>query len=370
MELNKRLTSLDVFRGMTVAAMILVNNPGSWEHVYSPLLHAQWHGCTPTDLIFPFFVFSVGISIHLAYTRKKDQWLTKAIFLKILKRSVIIFLLGLLLSLFPYFNFETVRIPGVLQRISVAFFGSALLYFTTSWLAQLRITIVLLVGYYLVMTLVPVPGVGPANLEANTNLAAWLDNTILPGHLWSHTKTWDPEGILSTLPAIATCLIGVLTGQLFSSIKEVANRTGWLFFTGGILIVLGLWWNLIFPINKALWTSSYVLYTAGIGIQVLASLHWIIDGMGYEKWSRPFSWYGLNAIFVFVGSGLLAKTLIMIDIVQANGSTISAWSFIHERLFASWLSPVNASLGFALMWVSFFGLILYVLYRKKIFIKI
>jgi predicted acyltransferase len=370
MELNKRLLSLDVFRGMTVAAMILVNNPGSWGHVYSPLLHASWHGCTPTDLIFPFFLFSVGISIHLAYSGKKSDGLTKNSFVKIGKRSLIIFLLGFFLSLYPYFNFETVRIPGVLQRIAVVFFFSALLYMTTTWLTQLRIAILLLVGYYLVMTLIPVPGIGPANLEPTTNLAAWMDNWLLAGHLWSQTKIWDPEGILSTFPAIGTCIIGILTGHLFTSVKEVAHRTSWLFFTGSLLTVLGLAWGLVFPINKALWTSSYVLYTAGIGMQVLAVLHWLIDGLGYQKWSQPFSWYGLNAIVVFVGSGFLAETLITIRINRADGTEISVWSLIHEKLFASWMAPINASLAFALMWVTLFGILLYFMYRKKIFIKI
>lgn len=369
MQINQRLQSLDVFRGITVAAMILVNNPGSWENVYSPLLHAHWNGCTPTDLVFPFFLFSVGMSIHLAYKNKVSLGLTRPLLYKILKRTIIIFSLGLFLSLFPEFDFSNVRIPGVLQRISLVFGVCAILYLTTSWLTQIRVLLATLIAYYLLMTLIPVPGVGASNLDPGTNLAAWLDNLLLSGHMWSQTKTWDPEGILSTLPAIGSGLAGMLAGRLVTSFDDAAKRVSWLFFTGAILTVCGLAWGLAFPINKSLWTSSYVLYTSGIAMQVLATLYWTIDVLGYEKWSRPFTWYGVNALAVFVGSGLLAESLIKIDIQQGS-ETLSVWSFIYTNLFTTWLSPVNASLGFALMWVVFFGAILYVLFKKQIFIKV
>jgi Uncharacterized conserved protein len=215
METQQRLLSLDVFRGITVAAMIMVNNPGSWGSVYAPLLHAPWNGCTPTDLIFPFFLFIVGVSIHFAYQTKVNEGLHQKVVMKILKRTAIIFLLGLFLALFPKFNFATVRIPGVLQRISIVFLFCSLIYFKAGWIAQIRIAAFLLVVYFLMMTLIPVPGVGPASLEPETNLGAWLDRLILDGHLWVQSKTWDPEGILSTVPAIATGILGMLTGQLF-----------------------------------------------------------------------------------------------------------------------------------------------------------
>jgi len=273
MSKSDRLLSLDVFRGITVAAMILVNNPGSWDAIYPPLEHAHWNGCTPTDLIFPFFLFIVGMSIHFAYQSKLEEGLTKKTFIKILKRTLIIFALGIFLAWFPIFSFDRlsrIRIPGVLQRISLVFFFCSIFYFKTSWLTQLRIVAVFLVGYFLLMALVPVPGVGPASLEPETNLGAWLDRLLLNGHLWSQSKTWDPEGILSTVPAIATGLLGVLAGQLFSKIEKPELRTTWLFFAGAVLILAGLTWGLIFPINKALWTSSYVLYTAGIALQFFA----------------------------------------------------------------------------------------------------
>ena len=369
MQTNSRLESLDVFRGLTVAAMILVNNPGSWSQIYSPLEHAPWNGCTPTDLIFPFFLFIVGVSIHFAYRAKAEAGLTQKIFLKIIRRTLIIFSLGIFLSLFPKFDFSVVRIPGVLQRISLVFFFCSVLYLTTNWLTQIRIAAILLVGYYLVMTFVPVPGVGPANLEPTTNLGAWLDLSLMEGHLWVQSKTWDPEGLLSSVPAIATGIIGMLTGKLISEIKEPGVRVSWLFFIGAILIFLGLGWGLFFPINKSLWTSSYVLYTAGIAMQFLAACHWLIDVHGIKAWSKPFTWYGMNAIFVFVASALLVKTLSRIKIADGEGE-ISVWSYFYKAGFESWLAPINASLLFAITLVSFFGAILWWMYRKKIFIKI
>src|SRR5882724_5848433 len=243
-----RLLSLDAFRGITVAAMILVNNPGSWDSVYPPLLHAHWNGCTPTDLIFPFFLFIVGMSIHFAFQPKLVEGLTLKTFLKILKRTLIIFGLGILLAWFPFSldQLASLRIPGVLQRISMVFLFCSIIYFKMNWLAQIRAASILLVGYFLLMTLVPVPGFGAANLEPETNLAAWLDRFLLNGHLWSQSKTWDPEGVLSTLPAIATGIIGMLTGQLFSKIDRPELRTTWLFFLGCAFTVAGSAWGLFF----------------------------------------------------------------------------------------------------------------------------
>ena len=364
-----RLYSLDVFRGITVAAMILVNNPGSWDSVYPPLLHAHWHGCTPTDLIFPFFLFIVGVSIHFAYQPKLSEGLTKKNLLKIIRRVLIIFLLGMMLALVPKINFSTVRIPGVLQRISVVFLFCSLIYFKTNWLAQIRLALVLLVGYFVLMTMVPVPEIGAANLEPETNLGAWLDRILLNGHLWAQSKTWDPEGVLSTVPAIATGIIGMLTGQLFSKISEPVEKVTWLFFVGALLIVCGLAWGLVFPINKALWTSSYVLYTAGIAMQFLAACYWLIDVQGIKKWSTPFIYYGTNAIFVFVASGLLAKILLRIKVGEGENA-ISLWSVIYQNVYASWLSPKSASLGFAITLILFFLLILWQMYKRKVFVKV
>lgn len=375
---SQRLPSLDFFRGATVVAMIIVNNPGSWDSVFPPLLHAPWNGCTPTDLIFPFFLFIVGVSIHFAYRNKRAQGINRQNGLKITRRALIIFALGILLAWFTlplermvdFSRLETLRIPGVLQRISVVFFCCSLLYLAVSWVTQLRIAAVLLLGYYLLMTLVPVPDFGAPNLEPGTNLAAWSDRLFFDGHLWSQSKTWDPEGVLSTLPAIATGILGMLTGQLFHAIENTPERVSWLFFTGLILVIAGWTWDLAFPINKSLWTSSYVLYTGGWAMQVLAASHWIIDSRGHQSWTKPFLYFGTNAIFAFVASGLLAKAMSRSRWTTEDGTDISLWSFIYQHLYASWLQPRVASLVFALTLVLLFYFILQWMYRRKWFLNV
>lgn len=376
--MQDRLHSLDFFRGATVVAMIIVNNPGTWDAVYGPLRHAPWNGCTPTDLIFPFFLFIVGVSIHFAYHTRKREGLSKKNLLKIVKRAAIIFLLGLFLAWFTLplgrmFDGErlaTLRIPGVLQRISLVFLFCSLIYFKTNWLGQIRIATFLLVAYYLMMVLLPVPGFGPANLEPGTNLAAWSDRLLLDGHLWSQSITWDPEGVLSTLPAIATGLLGTLTGQLFHEIKNPAERVSWMFLIGGVLILSGLCWDIAFPINKALWTSSYVLYTGGLAIQGLAASHWIIDIHHRQSWIKPFLYFGMNAIFAFVASGILVKILLRMKITDSTGDTESLWNYLHQHLYASWLEPKIASLLFAFTLVLLFYIVLRWMYGRKIFIKV
>ncbi len=375
---SQRLQSLDFFRGITVMAMILVNNPGSWDSVYSPLRHAQWNGCTPTDLVFPFFLFIMGVSIHFAYKSKKEAGLTRAAAIKILKRAAIIFLLGIFLAWFTLplskmFDFDrlaTLRIPGVLQRISIVFLCSALIYLKSGWLGQIRIAASLLIAYYILMTWVPVPDFGPANLEPGTNLAAWLDRLLLDGHLWAQSKTWDPEGPLSTMPAIATGLLGILTGQLFDEIKNPAERVSWIFFIGGILILLGLSWDIAFPINKSVWTSSYVLYSGGLAMQALAASHWLIDIQQRQSWTKPFLYFGMNAIFAYVISGVLAKILLRIQLTGGSGETEPLWQYLYQNLYASWLTPKVASLLFALTFVGFFYVILRGMFHRKIFIKV
>jgi predicted acyltransferase len=368
---RQRLPSLDFFRGATVVAMITVNNPGTWEYVYAPLRHAPWNGCTPTDMIFPFFLFIVGVSIHFAYRDKKQGGLDKKNFLKILRRTVIIFALGLLLTWFTLpldrmvdgERLATLRIPGVLQRISIVFFGCAVLYLRTGWMTQLRLGAFLLLAYYLLMTLVPVPGFGPANLEAGTNLAAWSD-------LWAQSKTWDPEGVLSTMPAMVTGILGLLAGQFMDRVENPSERVSGLFLLGMILILAGLAWDMSFPINKSLWTSSYVLYTGGWALQALAASHWIIDVHGRQSWIKPFLYFGMNAIFAFVASGLLAKLLLRTRWTTEAGSEESLWNYLYQSLYASWMEPPLASVSFALTLVLLFGVILRWMYLRKWFIKV
>jgi len=376
---NNRLLSLDFFRGATVAAMILVNNPGDWGHIYSPLEHAEWHGCTPTDLVFPFFLFIVGVSIAYAMSSKKTDPSThnQTIF-KAFKRSLILFGLGLFLSLFPKVftdpieAFQTVRIPGVLQRIAVVFFICSVLFLKNSEKGLFRIAVVILAVYWAMMTFVPVPGVGYANLEKETNLGAWLDRTLLSeAHLWKMAKTWDPEGIFSTVPAIATGLFGVLTG-IYLRRKDIDEPTkvAWLFSAGIAAVVAGLLWGLAFPINKSLWTSSYVLFCAGLAIMLLALSYWIIDIKRYSAFTPPFVAYGVNAITVFFLSGLIPRLLNMIKISNADGSISGLQSWLYDNFFKPNFTPVNASLAWAICFNLFWFIILWIMYRKKIIIKV
>nr|WP_068889968.1 DUF5009 domain-containing protein [Pedobacter panaciterrae] len=373
-----RLLSLDFFRGATVAAMILVNNPGDWGNIYAPLEHAEWNGCTPTDLIFPFFLFIVGVSIAYAMGSKKTDpsTHTKTI-LKALKRALILFGLGLFLSLFPKVftdpigTLQHVRIPGVLQRIAVVFFISSVIFLKYSEKNIFRILIALIAVYWALMTFVPVPGVGYANLEKETNLGALIDRSILTeAHLWKSSKTWDPEGILSTLPAIATGLFGILVGvYLKRKDLDAASKVAWLFTTGCSAVVLGLLWDLQFPINKALWTSSFVLYTGGLATVILALSYWVIDVHRYNRFTKPFVVYGVNAITVFFLSGLIPRILGMIHVKGANGSEISLQAWLYSG-FSSYFSPINASLAWAVTFILFWLVILWVMYNKKIIIKV
>jgi len=373
-----RLLSLDVFRGLTVAAMILVNNPGSWTNIYAPLKHAEWHGCTPTDLIFPFFLFIVGVSISYALGSKKGYMSHSKLIMTALKRALILFGLGLFLNLFPKVftepmeAFQTVRIPGVLQRIAVVFFITAVIFIKTNPKTQLRLLIGILIAYWAMMTLIPVPGVGYANLEKETNLGAWLDRSILTeAHLWRSAKTWDPEGILSTLPAIGTGLFGVLIGTwLKRKDREESVKISWMFSIGVLAVILGLIWDLCFPINKALWTSSFVLYAGGLATIGLALCYWLIDVQGYKKGTKPFVVYGVNAITVFFLSGLIPRILTMIKVNMPDGTTVNSREWMYETFFSPYFSPINASLAGAVTFILIWLGILWWMYNKKIIIKV
>lgn len=365
-----RLISLDVFRGITVAAMILVNNPGDWGHIYAPLEHAHWHGCTPTDLIFPFFLFIVGVSIVYALDGARRQPETHGrTMVRILKRSAILFGLGLLSALFPRFEFETVRIPGVLARISWVFLICGILFLKTTRWQQIGLLAFCLIFYNVLMQVVPVPGFGPANLEASTNLDAWLDRLVFTeNHLWSSSRTWDPEGLLGTLPAVGTGLLGMLTGQWLRR-KDVdpATRVAWLFVAGGAAVILGLIWNGWFPINKALWTSSFVLYAGGLAMATLAGLYWLTDVQGYRRFTTPALVYGVNAITVFFLSAIVAKSINLIKVTEAD---VPLKTWLYNTFFTPYFSPINASLAGAIVCVLIWLGILWVMYKKRIIIKV
>lgn len=356
--MKQRLLSLDFFRGVTVAGMILVNNPGDWSHIYAPLEHSKWNGCTPTDLVFPFFLFMVGVAVTFALSKRKEANTSQGkLILHIFRRALIIFAIGLLFRLIPSgFDFANVRILGVLQRIAIVFFIISILYLKTNARTRGWLCFSFLIVYYLLMTLVPVPGVGPANLDPETNLAAWLDRTVMgEQHLWKQSKTWDPEGILSTLPAISTGLLGIMTGDWIRR-KDVADadKTAWLFAAGFLAVITGLIWDGFFPINKALWTSSFVLFTGGLAMMSLALSYWIIDAHGYKRGTASFVAFGRNAITAYVLSGVVPMV----------------FGGIPSRWFMPLLSPLNASLAAAITLVLLMLLPVWIMYKRNVIVRI
>ena len=371
-EKKQRLVSLDFFRGITVAGMILVNNPGDWQHVYAPLEHSKWNGCTPTDLVFPFFLFMVGVSITLSIgPRKDDKTLHRKLILTALKRSIIIYIIFALIHFLFAFNFNNFRILGVLPRIAIVFFISVVIYLKTNFKQQLWIFSIILIVYYMLMNFVPVPGIGYSNLEPSTNLAAWLDRKILTTkHMWSGSKTFDPEGILSTLPAISTCLFGIFVGTwLRRKDKAEAVKATWLFVMAVFAIIAGLIWNSFFPINKALWTSSFVLYTGGIATAGLTLSYWLIDVQQRKKYITPFVAYGANAITAYVAADVV---LVVLDWFHPtlHRQKVGLQQYLYETCFVPFFSPYNASLAGAITYVLILMIPMIILYKKKIFIKV
>lgn len=369
--LSGRILSLDIFRGLTIAGMILVNNPGTWSSIYWPLRHAEWHGWTPTDLIFPFFLFIVGVSLTLAFAGRLESGGDRYDLLKkAIKRSAIIFALGLFLNGFPYFNLAEIRIPGVLQRIAVCYFIASIIFLKTSWRTQAAVAAALLLLYWILMAVVPVPGFGAGDLGKEGNLAAYIDRWLLGSHIWKGGRVFDPEGLLSTLPAISTTLSGVLAGHWLRSRRTPLEKVGGMFFAGACAVATGWAWHSWFPINKSLWTSSYVVFTAGMALQLLGICYWLADIKNYRRWAKPFIIFGVNALALFVFSGLLVKLMSIIKLPRGDGSSIALQPFIFQNLFASWASPVNASLLYAVAYIFFWLLLMWLLYRKNIFIKV
>jgi predicted acyltransferase len=393
---RERLISLDVFRGITIAGMLLVNDPGTWSAIFPPLEHAAWDGWTPTDLIFPFFLFIVGITTYLSMSARRargddDRALVK----QILRRGIIIYLLGFAMAMFPFyqwgtidslpsatawqriiFRIEHVRILGVLPRIGIVYICAGLLTLKTTLKQQVIIIASLLLGYWFAMTLIPVPGenaIGAALLHTkDRNLAAYLDRLILgTNHTWVGSVTFDPEGPLSTIPAIGTAMLGVIAGRwLALKEKPLLERISGLFAVGSLGMVLGLMWNWSFPINKSLWTSSYVLFTAGMACVALATIMWIVDYVNVKWWTKPFVVIGVNPIVAFVGSGVMARLIYTLWHVNYNGKSTSVQDAIYQSVFLPWLPERVASLAFAITFVLLWYGILLVLYRKKIILKV
>lgn len=362
--MKQRIVSVDIFRGLTIALMILVNTPGTWEAVYPPFLHADWHGYTPTDLVFPFFLFIVGTSIVFAYRDRRPDGAT---YRKILIRSLKLIGLGLFLGAFildfPFFKpFENIRFPGVLQRIGVVFFFASLLYLHVKPKALVGTAVFILLGYWVWMAFIPLGGEPPSLERVPNNWANFIDVHLFGTH--NYKPDYDPEGLLSTLPAIVTSLLGIFTGRLLLS--EKADKLKGMVLMGLALLVVGTVWGFVFPINKALWTSSFVLVTAGWANLVLALIYYLTDVKGL-KFGSIFRYAGANAITVYFLSSFISKLFYLIHVNEDQ--TIHGWLFgtiyVHEGL------PLAlSSLLYGLSVMGFYLLVGWYMYRRKIFIKV
>lgn len=366
---EERLVSLDAFRGITIAGMILVNNPGAWRHAYAPLRHVEWNGWSATDLIFPFFLFIVGVAITLSLGEALRRGAPgKVLFVKVVRRSVIIFGLGLFLNGFPFFEWETLRIPGVLQRIALCYFFASVVVLTTRERGQAMAAVLLLIGYWLLMVLVPLPGVGAGRLERGANVAGYVDQMLLRGHMLR--LHWDPEGVLSTLPAIATTLAGVLTGHWLRSPRSPLERVTGLFVAGNFAVLTGLLMGIWFPINKNLWTSSFVVFTAGMALILLGMCYWLIDVRGYRRWAKPFVIYGTNPLLAYLLSTLMDKAMLSIVVTADDDSRVVLKQYLFERYFLPLASRAHAALLYAVLYVLLWLGLMAILYRRRIFVKI
>ncbi|HEX7252060.1 MAG TPA: heparan-alpha-glucosaminide N-acetyltransferase domain-containing protein [Thermoanaerobaculia bacterium] len=362
-----RIVALDALRGLTIAGMLVVNTPGTWANVYPPLLHAEWHGWTYTDTIFPFFLFVVGVSLVLSFERRGGR--SRSALPHLLLRTALIFGLGLALNLSASLAFgrASIRIPGVLQRIAVCYLFASLIYLVFGRKGVFPAAAALLLGYWLLMACVPVPGYGAGRLDVEGNLARHIDQLVLGDHTWKHNPNWDPEGLLSTLPAIATTLLGILAGLLLQSDRPLDGKITRLLAWGWLGGIVGLIWNLVFPINKNLWTSSYAVFMSGLASAALGVCVWAIDRRGWKAWAIPFVWLGSNALALFVAGDALAFLLLAVKVGQPPRSLYTA---IYQTIFDHFADPRFGSVLFALaycgLWIAVAGW----LYRRRIFIKV
>jgi predicted acyltransferase len=369
-----RLTSLDVFRGITIAGMILVNKASLADKVYPALAHADWNGCTLADLVFPFFLFIVGVAMafSLAKYTEGEKPTTPALYWRIVSRAVILFALGLLLNGFWNYDFSTIRIMGVLQRISVAYLLAALAVLNLPRKGQWILAAAILIGYWLVMSLVPVPDFGAGNLTREGNFAAYIDRLIIPqAHLYKgdgFNNLGDPEGLFSTLPAVVSVLIGYFTGQWLRQQRLDSRTSIDMVLFGLSCLVVGQVWDFWFPLNKKLWTSSYVIFTAGWALLLLAACYELIEVRQRRRWSRSFEVMGLNPIFIFVASVLLIKILVKTKIGSGEDAP-TTYQWILQNFFA-WAGTLNGSLLFSILTVLLWLAVAYAMYRQRWFLKV
>lgn len=377
---SQRLLSLDAFRGATIAAMILVNNPGTWSAIYPQLRHAAWNGWTVTDWIFPFFLWIVGVAMTLSFAKRVESGGDKGKLMgHVVRRAVIIFALGMFLAGYPFgllfghhLDWGTIRIPGVLQRIALCYLFASMIYLYTGLRGQIAWLVGLLAGYWLLVANVPVPGYGAGVYEPMGNLCWWVDSNVLAGHTWRGAPVpgFDPEGIVSTIPAIATTLFGVLTGRWLRTERSKEEKTAWMFVAGNVLLVIGATLDMWLPINKNLWTSSYSVFMAGFALVCLAIFYWLIDVKGYKKWATPFVIYGMNAITVFVLSGVVGRTLGLVKVGMPDGKELSLQPYIFQTYFLPIASPINASLLYAIGFILVMFLVVWFMWWRKWFVKV
>lgn len=368
---HERLVSLDAFRGAVIAAMILVNSPGRWSKVYPVLRHAHWNGWTIADCVFPFFLFIVGVAAVFSLTKRKasaDQG--KGTIPRILRRSCILFGLGLMLNGFPYYDLSDLRIPGVLQRIAICYLAASLLILKTRVVSQVWIMAGLLIAYWSMLELIPVPGVGAGVLEPGKNLPSYIDGLLLQGHLWYNIRPYDPEGILSTIPAIGTTLFGVLTGHWLHSRCSHAEKAMGMLAGGALLLIAGQIFNIWLPINKGIWTTSFAVFMAGMALVFLTVFFWLIDMKGHKKAVTPFLIFGMNAIAAYVLSDLLTKTIREIKVFLPDGTRTRLRSYLFDTIFAPVGNGKLASLLFAVTFVCVIFLVMWGMWKKRWFLKI
>jgi len=349
-----RLVALDAFRGAVIAFMVLVNTPGTGDAVYAPLRHAAWHGWTPTDAVFPSFVWITGVAMTLSLGKRLREGVSRqTLLLQALRRAAILFALGWWIYSFPLPDWPTCRMLGVLQRIAICYFVSAAVYLYAGLRGVRIAALACLLGYWALMAWAPVPGYGAGHWDVERNFAHYVDRVVLGAHNYEHTRTWDPEGVVSTIPAIASCLLGVLAGAWLTQLPRLA----W----GGVaLLAVGLAWSVWMPINKMLWTGSYVLCMAGMDMVLLAAFLWVIDVRGYTRWCRPFVMLGMNAIAVYMASELIDVSLWKLG-----------WRMpLYHAVFAPWAAPANASLIYALTYVALMFALAYGMYRRRWFVRV
>jgi predicted acyltransferase len=368
---KERILSIDVFRGATIAGMILVINPGSWKYIYPQLRHADWHGLTFTDLIYPFFLFIVGMSIVFAFSKAIEKNMPNSkLYYKIIKRTIILFVIGLFLNSFPKFDIVNIRIMGVLQRIAVCYLIVSIIYLHTSLRGQIFWTVSLLLIYWAVVESIPVPGVGAGHYEKYNNFATYFDRFFLSGHMGYYEELGEPEGIVSTLPSISSTLFGVLTAQFLRMKDRFKNKQVVMLLSGIILTILGAIWGFFLPVNKHLWTSSYVLVTAGLALVVYAILYYLIDVKKVRCGIQPFIVFGSNAITVYVLSIVFARVLQMITFTTSDGSTSNIKLWLYQNIFSPLFGDLNGSLAYAITYILFWYGIMWIFYERRIFIKI